>query len=1180
MSCCHKIDALWRQPRGIAIVTVLAMVVILSLILVAFVTTMRIERTASFSYSQSVAAEQLAGGALNLIVNDLQGEMDKDMLPDRSIPSKPLHTNVSSENILPQLVGNNTSMPNLVKTSFTSPSFEGIEADGKLQATNVNSSAPATNGRFIDANRWSAPRLGDFPDDDSTPHWILMTRDGPASTGTFGATGATLNNSAPTNENFAIGRFAYAIYDVGGLLDVTVAGHPSALSAADLQKIKGTMAGARLTEDGFGINPTALISWRNAASSSDYLTYVTEFQMENADGTVYPGDNTFFGRQDLIKAAQDGVAGLSVDALPDLTVFSRDNNAPSWGPTFNASEKGGSGTPEFSYRNNANIETALNRFLPGVRFASDTTIIDYRLDGTAYTYDIEAGDPVVTRRFPLGRLDWIGPSGPQNGGSTAAIQTCFGLLWGASDDPELEGAPVWKYVGSTGTTPQGRIKTLKEVADERRIPNFFELLQAGILHGSLGLNGGGSLYNLHQAFPTLQILRIGAALIDQYDEDSYPTVIEYSQSGGPWLACGVESLPNVMSIVPVVGAPPSPAQTGNQTSADAAVYLTFNLWNPHRNSPASPPPLRLRVKGSVGVYNKHGNEAQLSMKMGNEEPAFLADLDESVELNIVGRQGFSTPMTITTSTVEPDSIGEVTTLPPSDNGVWVNTYPLGSNGSSNIVGLRLPNFPFSLGSSSYIGTETANDALKVTLGSNHISPFNAFVEFQSPSGHWIPYQFATGINDPITWIRNSMASYYIVSSSPWSGGTSLRFANFISYLADNYPAGWNYNAQGVLDYRVAPNDRAPAQGGNGVIHLRAANTWDFGILYSSNDPRSIRFNAWRFQRRQPNGSSDPARITASRSASENINLWSSTNTTAFPKGFGGLAGDPNAVQGKPDIFGTNYFPAQLARNNFGRSEAISETNNTITGTGTDTSYVDRDGLRRTADSGLFVDPSAAVGNPFEREADRPVMLNRPFRSVGEMGYAFRDNPWRSLDFFSSKSADSALLDLFSVAESTKPTVSGRINLNTRNPAVIEAVLTDMASDPVAGLPIGMPTRIAEAIVAHTASQPLVSKGELVNVISPLLSPTTGGTTSANFSNNDEQNIKHRREAFIRALADVGQTRTWNLMIDVIAQSGRYAPTATTLDQFVVEGERRYWLHVALDRFTGEVLDQRLEVVTE
>ena len=52
------------------------------------------------------------------------------------------------------------------------------------------------------------------------------------------------------------------------------------------------------------------------------------------------------------------------------------------------------------------------------------------------------------------------------------------------------------------------------------------------------------------------------------------------------------------------------------------------------------------------------------------------------------------------------------------------------------------------------------------------------------------------------------------------------------------------------------------------------------------------------------------------------------------------------------------------------------------------------------------------------------------------------------------------------------------------------------------------------------------------------------------------------------------------MVDVIAQLGRYPPAATGLVEFVVEGEKRYWLHVAIDRFTGEVIDQQLEAVYE
>jgi len=66
------------------------------------------------------------------------------------------------------------------------------------------------------------------------------------------------------------------------------------------------------------------------------------------------------------------------------------------------------------------------------------------------------------------------------------------------------------------------------------------------------------------------------------------------------------------------------------------------------------------------------------------------------------------------------------------------------------------------------------------------------------------------------------------------------------------------------------------------------------------------------------------------------------------------------------------------------------------------------------------------------------------------------------------------------------------------------------------------------------------------------------------------------------------TRTWNLMIDLIAQSGRYPPDATNITQankFTVEGEKRYWLHIALGRDLNDggsvdVLGTQLEAVIE
>jgi hypothetical protein len=82
--------------------------------------------------------------------------------------------------------------------------------------------------------------------------------------------------------------------------------------------------------------------------------------------------------------------------------------------------------------------------------------------------------------------------------------------------------------------------------------------------------------------------------------------------------------------------------------------------------------------------------------------------------------------------------------------------------------------------------------------------------------------------------------------------------------------------------------------------------------------------------------------------------------------------------------------------------------------------------------------------------------------------------------------------------------------------------------------------------------------------------------------------EEEKETIARALAELSQTRTWNLLIDVIAQTGRYSPDATNINQankFTVEGEKRYWLHIALGRDLNEdgsvdLLGTQLEEVIE
>ena len=208
---------------------------------------------------------------------------------------------------------------------------------------------------------------------------------------------------------------------------------------------------------------------------------------------------------------------------------------------------------------------------------------------------------------------------------------------------------------------------------------------------------------------------------------------------------------------------------------------------------------------------------------------------------------------------------------------------------------------------------------------------------------------------------------------------------------------------------------------------------------------------------------------------------------------------------------------------------------------------------------------------------RPIVMNRPFRSVGEMGYAFRDQPFKTLDFSSASSADNGLLDLFTVNENDTATgiTAGVINLNTAQDAPLGAVLAhsitaegiDGGTPSPSSMPNTSATPAATSLVTVTNSTPLQNKADLATWIA------TQGVLGATLP-------KTQREALARALGEGTQTRTWNLMIDVIAQSGRYPPGANNLANFIVEGEQHYWVHVAIDRFTGEVIDRQVEVVNE
>jgi hypothetical protein len=182
---------------------------------------------------------------------------------------------------------------------------------------------------------------------------------------------------------------------------------------------------------------------------------------------------------------------------------------------------------------------------------------------------VNSGTPVMVRRFPLSKLNLFAQTNPD----PTAMSYYFGLT---NIDSQ-----TWRY---TATNSFGGIYTLSEVAALKREPNFFEVLQAGILTGSLGKNGTDTYTSesLRDADPTLQIIQIGANIIDQWDSDDVPTGIQYPKTAVDyWSLYGIENLPYINQIG-LVGWRPTDDRDLFQ------VWALFDVWNPHQNAKTLP----------------------------------------------------------------------------------------------------------------------------------------------------------------------------------------------------------------------------------------------------------------------------------------------------------------------------------------------------------------------------------------------------------------------------------------------------------------------------------------------------------------------------------------------------------------------------------------------------------------
>ncbi|MFA7344110.1 MAG: hypothetical protein WC003_07380, partial [Terrimicrobiaceae bacterium] len=898
----------------------------------------------------------------------------------------------------------------------------------------------------------------------------------------------------------------------------------------------------------------------------------------------------------------------------------------------------------------------------------------YNDDATAGTYAVEAGSPLVQSRFSLAKLAWLSQANPDTGTSPSAnynqaIKSCFGLVWdypgGNSGSTSANGGNrCWNYVGSTGTigSPPGTIKTLDQVAAEGREPNFFELLKAAILSGSLGkdpgmaayangthtvIGGGGGSYDLHATPPDpsdptgaaglfaysfdrpglypsparisdMQIIRIGANIIDQYDADSYPTAIYFKYQGvgdydpatgafghplfGPvTMAYGDENLPALTRIMPTFcttnrSGSGDPTNASDNATNTIAGWNQPEVWNPHQKplSPLENAPrnFQIRAYGSARTFWRWSGQLDYGSNPytyidghphwgGSSATVRYFQTNDPNEPCEVGKINF-TDTSATSSFYEhpflltTDGIPGVTASSPAAYGVPLTLPPGGDN-------VAKPSYPY------------YNTINTIHPNGNHFVAFCAgMTDPADNGGQFRPFYVA--VRYCPDWRQPAM-----VSTEPgfWGAIQTIPVDTTGLGEANSYALGWVDGSgrfhpysflTGAFTYTyglisVGPINTPDDRVGSVVTETHRAVKWYLA------DPRTERFSlhfSYFSAAPSPNNTVFP---------NNSIRNWSSS---LMPKGTGFT---PNTSGGYPQDWNVN-------------SASPNSATGAWAGGGIYSYYSDPDGVVRPGDGifstsatgdgiMLFGSNASPTGSPVAsgdsggnaQHGRRPVILNRPFRSVGELGYAFRDLPFKALDFFTTSSADAALLDVFSLADEAKVSsnriadvVAGQVNLSNAPLPVLQAILVGGSKkdlDPAYNLSATQGNAIARNIAnllnPSTGANPLMSRADLVARLGsdPATGPNYGkGPVRNAFTSSPDKGNKAYLEAPVRALSDVTNTRTWNLLIDVVAQSGRMVPTATALDNFMVEGERRYWLHVAIDRYTGKIVDQQLEPVYE
>ncbi len=1064
-----------KKESGLSLVLVLFAVLCLSFLVVLFFSLASNDRASTAAFTSSLKADELATGGLELVIAELRREIadgDRSQAFADPLQKGPtVYLPKQAKYAVPERTASD-SFGNLLKVSARDkPLFTGTGAT--LLGAAASSATASRNGRSVSVERWNKPVLGAF--DGSTvpvPDWIYLDRKGPISSPVLA------DASDPSKQQFVLGRIAFAVYDIGGLLDANVAGYPIGLPALEVGR-KGSAALARLQVLGLSDDAvTSLVDFRNATSKADYKKYLEDNE-HKAFTETKAGDNRFVSRQELIRFAKR--AGFA-DKLYFFDVFSRETNAPSFQPD--------------------NPDSA-NPILASLRHAT-------------------SGRLLLEKRFPLSRLQLFADPATK----ASEIEKFFGLTY-------VPDSRSFTYKNS-------RIATLAQVAAESefREPDFFELLKAAISSGSIGQSAGTTASIADDPDKDAHIMQIGANIIDQYDLDSdgggkipIPTTIAFAGN----TLYGVENLPYVNKIQflgeTVRAQPVSEANAGNlvvgyennQKNGDAYGFVAAaELWNPTFQ----------KTPDAAKDYNP---EIQVTMS-GQAGATMYASYDAEPPPGGGSGTGSSTPPYDSPKRAL-DSSRKITVN--QNLGSWMS-YGFFSEPRGVRMTSVMPQFTYDK-KKNQVGNP---DYLNFCFNSARFKLERVAVELAVVDGNGVPRTYQKTLPTDLAELKLSQTTTPNAAAARVGGSSSIVHSDPRT------------NRLGYFGMNFRPSQATPVGASDGAP--------------GSNPKGSLpQFYSTRFA---PN----PTTSFSLRPRFDRI----------------GMAGDPNGfgIATTDGLPGSGYSPA--SQNLY--LGLLWE--NTIN----QTRVQDPDGKFRLGDGGFA--PANSIPNPYEpihilystptaysgdstraagSNVSRPVVLDRPFRSIADMGYTFRDVPWRSLNFSSTDSGDAALLDVFSIEDNE--TIAGRVNLNSAPSQVLQALiagsLKDEKSD-TSGLKDSEALAAAQQITQFIKdSGPITNIAELVTKFSTPAHLTTAelGTTP---DGAPSASIKTQRESLIRALAGTTQTRTWNFLIDLVAQTGRFPKGANNLNDFSVEGERRYWLHIAIDRYTGEVVSELLETVND